>query len=298
MSPPLVSIVLPTYNGARYLDQAVRSCRDQTDPDWELIIVDDASTDDTPVRIARYVAEDPRVRSVRHERNRRLPGALNTGFSQAKGQYLTWTSDDNCYRPQALSEMVAFLESDPAVDIVYADYTVMDEAGRPRQCVTVGNLEELGNRNCIGPCFLYRRRVQETLGGYAEDLFLAEDYEFWLRAAASFRFQPLHRDLYLYRLHDTSLTQRRLAQVHLAAEEALKRHLPKLRLGKALRAQGYLRLARMSHAREDWAMARAYLFQALRYAPWTVIRQTPLKWLAQVGLGRQGTDLLRSLRRG
>jgi len=298
MSSPLVSIVLPTYNGSRYLDQAVRSCLDQTYPAWELIIVDDASTDDTPVRIARYVAEDPRVRSVRHERNRRLPGALNTGFAQAKGDYLTWTSDDNCYRPPALTEMVAWLESNPAVDIVYADYTIMDEEGCARQYVAVGDPEALGNRNCIGPCFLYRRRVQETLGGYAEDLFLVEDYEFWLRAAASFRFQPLHRDLYLYRRHGASLTQRQLAQVHLAAEEALKRHLPKPQLGKALRAQGYLRLARMAHAREDWAMARAYLFQALRYDPWAVMRQTPLKWLAQVGLGRKGTDFLKSLRRG
>ena len=106
---------------------AIQSCLDQTYPNWELIIVDDASTDDTPVRIAQYVAGDSHLRSVRHETNRRLPAALNTGFSQAKGDYLTWTSDDNCYRPNALTEMVAFLESEPEVDIVYTDYTEIDE---------------------------------------------------------------------------------------------------------------------------------------------------------------------------
>ena len=88
---PLVSIVLPTHNGARYLEQAVQSCLDQTYRNWELIIVDDASTDETPALIARLVAADSRIRSIRNEVNQKLPGALNTGFAQARGEYLTWT---------------------------------------------------------------------------------------------------------------------------------------------------------------------------------------------------------------
>src|SRR5687767_4631479 len=71
---PQVSIILPTYNGSKYLDESVRSCVGQTLGDWELIIVDDCSTDATPQIIDRWKAADPRIRSIRHEANKRLPG--------------------------------------------------------------------------------------------------------------------------------------------------------------------------------------------------------------------------------
>lgn len=265
---PLVSIVLPTYNGARYLDQAVQSCLDQTYGNWELIIVDDASTDDTPARIAQYVAWDNRIRSMRHETNRKLPASLNTGFSQAQGDHLTWTSDDNCYRPSALAEMVGCLHSEPGVDIVYADYTEIDEAGDPVRYVPVGGPEGLVFSNCIGPCFLYRRAVQDGLGGYAEDLFLAEDYDFWLRASVSFRWCPLHQDLYLYRRHGASLTDLRHEHIRLVTAQALSRSLPHMHwLSDSARASAYLRLATAAQMHQHATRARRYLECAIRYAP-------------------------------
>src|SRR5687767_2807233 len=125
---PLISIVLPTYNGERYLAEAIESCLAQTCRDWELILVDDASSDGTPAVIARYARQDPRVRAIRNPANRKLPGSLNAGFARARGDYFTWTSDDNCYRATALAEMRAALAADPAVDIVYAGYTLIDDA--------------------------------------------------------------------------------------------------------------------------------------------------------------------------
>ena len=96
ISDPLISIVLPSYNGARYVCESIDSCLRQSYHNWELIIVDDASTDDTPSIIAEYVARDHRIRSIRNAVNRRLPGSLNIGFADASVQFLTWTSDDNC----------------------------------------------------------------------------------------------------------------------------------------------------------------------------------------------------------
>jgi glycosyltransferase involved in cell wall biosynthesis len=265
---PLVSIVLPTYNGSRYLAQAVQSCLEQTYPNWELIIVDDGSTDNTPALIAQFTAIDSRIRSICHEMNRGLPGALNTGFSLAKGDYLTWTSDDNCYRPQALSKMVEFLESNPEVDIVYTNFTIIDEAGNPVRLVIVPGIETLIFKNCVGPSFLYRRRVQETLKGYAEDLFLAEDYDFWLRASVLFRFQPLHEDLYLYRRHSGSLSMVHARNAYRVAYEALKRNLPQLNwIDNKTRAESYLRIAaaeqNFGHPKEAYRC----LFRAVTYSP-------------------------------
>jgi len=286
---PLVSIVLPTYNGASgYLDEAVQSCLDQTYSNWELIIVDDASTDDTPAHIAQYVAKDSRIRSVRHETNRKLPAALNTGFSRAKGEYLTWTSDDNCYRPNALAEMVEFLKSRPEVGIVYTDFTVIDQTGNPVQSVAVSEMGNLVTGNCIGPCFLYRRSIQERLGGYAEDLHLAEDYDFWLRASACFQLQPLHKDLYLYRRHSYSLTSLQGKRAYLVACEALKRNLPHLQwVNREMRAAGYLRLAMAEQARCNIPEARRCLLWAIYYSP-QIIGSLPRRLLIEALLGRRG----------
>ncbi|HEY7975548.1 MAG TPA: glycosyltransferase family 2 protein, partial [Ktedonobacterales bacterium] len=99
---PLISITLPVYNGARFLPESLASIVAQTYTNWELICVDDTSTDATPTVLAEWAARDARIHVIRHEVNKRLPGALNTGFAAARGELLTWTSDDNRYRPDAL----------------------------------------------------------------------------------------------------------------------------------------------------------------------------------------------------
>lgn len=265
---PLISIVLPTYNGSRYLEQAIQSCLDQTYQHWELIIVDDASTDETPAIIARFVDADCRIHCIRHASNRKLPAALNSGFSQAQGDLLTWTSDDNCYRPAALATMLTFLESHREINFVYCDYTIIDAAGRPQNSMVVPPPDRLAITNCIGCCFLYRRQVADRIGQYAEDLTLAEDYDFWLRVSLSFRLVPLHRDLYLYRRHTGSLTGLQLDGVITATEQTLARWLPQLHwVSHGMRARGYIRLSGLASARKDWTTARHYLLQAMRHAP-------------------------------
>ena len=227
MRNPLVSIVLPTHNGSCYIGQAVQACLDQAYRDWELIVVDDASTDGTADRITRYA--DARIRIIRHDVNRRLPAALNTGFARARGKYLTWTSDDNLYRPEALKRMVAFLEDHQDVDIVHSDFTIIDSGGDVIEQRRVSGREDLMTGDCVGPCFLYRREVQVNVGDYSPGLFLAEDYDFWLRASVRFRFAELHEDLYCYRRHRASLTSRygygRIAEI---IHKSLHQHLPDL----------------------------------------------------------------------
>ena len=128
----LVSIVLPVHNGSRYLDEAVASVARQTLTDWELILVDDASTDESPALIEAWTAANARISAVHLAENRKLPAALNEGFRRTTGVYWTWTSDDNVYAPEALGRMAAVLESRPDVDVVYTDYTLIDAAGAAR----------------------------------------------------------------------------------------------------------------------------------------------------------------------
>ena len=266
--PVVVSAVLPTYNGSRYLAESIQSVIDQTFQDWELIIVDDCSTDETPQIIARFVQQDPRICCIRHETNRKLPAALNTGFAAARGEFFTWTSDDNLFRPLALGEMVAALGQDSTLDVVYCDYAFSDSNGRITGARQVGLPRALVYGNVVGACFLYRRNVHETLGGYDESLFLAEDYDFWLRCAASFAMRPLHKDLYVYRWHDQSLTERRHAEISRASYVALNTSLARLPgLGRYLRAQGHLQLARWAVASGEAGAARRHLLCAFWRAP-------------------------------
>ncbi|MCX7642328.1 MAG: glycosyltransferase [Armatimonadetes bacterium] len=265
---PLVSIVLPTYNGSRYLDQAIQSILNQTYSNWELIIVDDGSNDDTPNIISRYVAIDSRIRSIRHPINRKLPAALNTGFAQAKGEFLTWTSNDNCYRPNALAIMVSFLEAHPDVGIVYTDYSVIDEGGNVIDYREAKPFTEIVRRNCIGPSFLYRRQVQEKVGPYSEELFLSEDYDFWLRAAAAgFKFHPLNVDVYCYRRHGESLSANRRDRGKVS-DRALARNVWKIRwLDNFTKAQIYFNLARRARYRRDLIAMCKCLAVATLYDP-------------------------------
>ena len=107
---PKVSIVLPVYNGEKYLRESLDSILTQTFSDWELIIVNDCSTDGTQNIIEEYVSKDSRIRTIKNSINQKLPESLNIGFRISTGEYLTWTSDDNMYRPEALEVMTNYLD--------------------------------------------------------------------------------------------------------------------------------------------------------------------------------------------
>jgi glycosyltransferase involved in cell wall biosynthesis len=261
---PLISIVLPVHNGSRYLDEAVRSVVAQTFADWELIIVDDASTDDSPRLIDAWAAQDGRIKPLRLETNRKLPGALNEGFRRTTGELLSWTSDDNWYAENALERMAGILQADPSTDVVYADYTVVDADGRPLRVESVQPREYLAVRNCVGACFLHRRCVLEALGGYDEALFLAEDYDFWLRASLEFRLEPLHEMLYYYRDHPQSLSVRQAAVISRVTEPVILRWLDEADwLTKADRGRALESLGLKALIRGDVAAGRRFLRQAV-----------------------------------
>jgi glycosyltransferase involved in cell wall biosynthesis len=201
---PLISIVLPTYNGMRYLRESIESCLCQTYRNFELIIVDDCSTDDTASIINSF--HDTRIRTLRHDVNKKLPAALNTGFSSSKGEFLTWTSDDNRYLPKALEVMLGYLLNFPEVGLVYSGWYMIDEQGNRRRAVPAEPPEWISKKSVVGASFLYRREVYDAIGNYDENLFRIEDYDYWLRIAKKYAIRPVDEILYEYRVHSQSLT--------------------------------------------------------------------------------------------
>jgi GT2 family glycosyltransferase len=201
-----VSIVLPTHNGSRYLRQSIESCLGQSYDNLELIVVDDGSAEDIRGLVGEFA--DPRLRFVRKETNHGLPAALNTGFELASGDYLTWTSDDNYYQPDAIERLLRFLQRHPAFGFVYSSIYIVDDRqpGLPTRVRRALPPADLKRQNCVGACFLYRRKVYESVGLYDSEAVLVEDYDYWVRVASRFRMQRLVAPLYYYRYHDKSLT--------------------------------------------------------------------------------------------
>lgn len=210
-----VSIVMPTYNGAKFIHQSIDSCLNQTYKDIELIIVDDGSVDETPEIIKSY--EDKRIKYIKHNENKGLPNALNTGFKNATGEYLTWTSDDNYYVENAIEEMELFLNNKRCF-FVYCNFYKFNESGHSDQkIIELSGQSDLKYSNNIGPCFLYSKEVKETIGEYDTETMLAEDYDYWIRVSKKYPMCHLKKELYHYRIHEKSLFSTRYKEIQIVA---------------------------------------------------------------------------------
>ena len=226
---PKVSIVLPTYNGEKYINESIESILSQTFSDWELIIVNDCSTDRTPQIVQKYADKDARIRIIHNQVNQKLPNSLNIGFEQAKGEYLTWTSDDNYYLPSALEEMVNFLNQNPEYPMVCAGMNSIDEKGDIIGKFPLYDNQLIFYQACVGACFMYKRQVITDLGIYSTQWFLVEDYEYWLRIRLHYGLiGRINHILYNYRYHENSLTGSRLKEIKKQLYKLRKKYFSKL----------------------------------------------------------------------
>ncbi len=205
MESELISIVLPVYNGEKYLSKAIESCLKQTYSNIELIIVNDCSTDHSLIIANKYKEKDNRIVIINNTENKKLPTSLNIGHKEAKGDFITWTSDDNILKPNFIEVLYQTIEKEQA-DVVYSNYDIIYNDGFLKRTHQAGLTEHLLFGNKIGASFLYKKEVFQTLNGYDENLYLLEDYDFWLRASLKFKFFHLNKNIYQYRLHSSSLT--------------------------------------------------------------------------------------------
>lgn len=220
----MVSIVLPCYNGAGFLARSIDSVIAQTFTDWELIIVNDCSKDNSLDIMQQYAEKDSRIRIINNETNLKLPGALNRGFREAQGKYLTWTSHDNRMAPTMLEEFVAYLDANPDKGLVTACYAAFSLA-TGEQLYEVHHPDpqlHLPLYNCVCYAFMYRREVLQTVGDYDTTLFLVEDYDYWVRIWLKYSIGKIYKVLYYTGVGDDTLTLSRKKEI---AEKLLEMRL-------------------------------------------------------------------------
>jgi glycosyltransferase involved in cell wall biosynthesis len=206
---PLVSVVVPSYNYGHLIAETIESVRSQSYANWEMVVVDDGSTDDTQAVVSRWANSDSRIRYFRQE-NSRQAAARNQGLKQARGEYFQFLDADDLIEPRKLEQQVGFLEQQPHVDITYSGVTYFAEAHKSERLLSrqysswegkdswmpeisgTGRdllITLLGNNIMVVNSPLMRRRVIDRVGMFDVDLTPVEDWEFLIRCAvADLRF--------------------------------------------------------------------------------------------------------------
>lgn len=207
-TPPLVSIVTPSFNQAPFIEETLRSVLEQDYPALEYIIVDGGSTDGSPEIIARYAARYPgRLAWWVSEKDRGQTDALNKGFARATGQILAWLNSDDTYLPHAVSEAVAYLQDHPEAGMVYGDADLIDARGAvlgrfPARQTDYARLRR-GYVHIPQQAAFFRAGLWRQVGPLDPTFYFAMDYDLWVRLA---RLAPLHYHPRLwanFRLHST-----------------------------------------------------------------------------------------------
>lgn len=185
--PPRVSVLLPAHNAAPYLEEAVASVLAQTFQDFELLLIDDGSTDQTPEIATRLAASDPRIRLIRQEQSG-LVAALNHGLALARGEYLARMDADDRSLPTRFAAQVAFLDANPEVAVVGGWGRLIDRNGHsfgekvpPTAGAKIQRMLSHGRSPIIHSAATLRRSALEEVGGYDPGYPHAEDLALWLR---------------------------------------------------------------------------------------------------------------------
>jgi len=206
---PLVSVIIPNYNHARYLPQAIDSVLAQDYPHYEIIVVDDGSTDDSRTVAARY---QDRIEYI-WQKNRGLSAARNTGLQTARGDLIGLLDADDLYEPDFLSTMVDILQTAPEFEAVYCGYQFVDEQNRAlfqqetRAIPPAQLYPALIEGNFLVPeSMLARRHCYEAVGPFDESLRACEDWDIWLKMARRFPITGTTRLLTRHRILPGSMS--------------------------------------------------------------------------------------------
>lgn len=207
---PKVTVVTNVRNGEKYIGQAVESILTQTFKDFEYLILDDASTDNTLAIVSKYANGDERLKIVANAEHMGLSASRNQGIDLASGEYIALQDADDISVPQRLENQLVFLDSNPEVGLVGG---YLHFFGHGRESIRRYALNDDDIRSTVfrymsvpSPAAMIRKSVFDVVGGYNPSYLVAEDLEMFLRIGTRFKFANLPEVLIHYREHSESMT--------------------------------------------------------------------------------------------
>ena len=226
----LISVIIPCYNSERFVERAINSVLAQTCKEYEIIVIDDGSTDRTAEKVRAY---GPAVRYL-HQKNRGLPAARNTGIAIAQGEYIALLDDDDWWVPEKLERQIAVLSSHPEAALVYCDARVVYENGDAEELFLAQYdygitppagfvREQLLAHNFILPStvMMVRSKLNEVCG-FDEEFLAVEDWDLWLRMASRWQVQVV-RDALIFRREGSHNMTSNTTKIATYAIKALKK---------------------------------------------------------------------------
>jgi glycosyltransferase involved in cell wall biosynthesis len=283
-----VSVVIPTRNRPRHVARAVRSVLAQTFSDLEILVVDDASTDDVGAVLAPLA--DARVRVLRHDRRRGACAARNTGIDAARGRFVALLDDDDEWMPGKLAAQVARFASTPEIGLVYCGVEVVSEATGEVQRRSLPKGAPLTYADLLrstgfgASAAVVRRECFAAIGGFDETLAGAQDRDMWLRIAKRYRLDYVPDALVRWYIHGEQITTDLGVKIT-ARRQLLHKYADDLRSHPAALARLLLSLGMMYGADARPAPAAWCFLRAIRRSPRDPV---PYRHLARLLSSRAG----------
>lgn len=218
---PLISVVMPAYNAERYISEAIESILKQSFKDFELIIIDDCSTDKTPEIIQKYSKQDPRIKTYRNETNMKLAKTLNTGIKHANGKYIARMDADDVSLPNRLEIQKTFMEKHPYVGILGGGMVIMNQNGEKISKRSYHRDDPSIRKHMFRfspfchPAVIIRKEAFDKTQGYKHEYNPAEDYEFYFQLGRFCEFANTDSELLRYRVVEGSMTTGKLKKMEI-----------------------------------------------------------------------------------
>ncbi len=269
---PRVSVVIPAHNSMAYLPETLESVLAQTFTDFEVLIIDDGSSDHIVTWASQIV--DARVKLI-SQANKGLAGARNTGIGEAQGEYIAFLDADDLWEPTILEKQVPCLDDNPAIGLVHSWMLLVDEEGRSTGRVMTseaeGNVwEKVIEKNVIAcPSVVVRRHCFETVGVFDPKSKPLEDWDMWIRIAEHYPFALVRETLSYYRQLPNSMSKNYQAMekaFHIVIEKAFKSASKEI-LPLKSRSYGYANLCLawkvLQSSEKDYKRAKHFREKAL-----------------------------------
>jgi glycosyltransferase involved in cell wall biosynthesis len=209
---PDITVIIPTYNRAHMIEDAIKSVQHQKYQDWELLVIDDASTDHTNEIVAQLIRNDNRIKYIRHKKNLGGNVARNLGVKESKGHFISFLDDDDTICPEKLSLQYEYFLKNPKNGLIYSGFEYVDahtdeviKIIKPRYRGKV--LSDILRNNILGsPTPLIKRECFKIAGNFDEDLRSSQDWDLWIRIAQYFEFDYIDAPLAKVSLHGNQIS--------------------------------------------------------------------------------------------
>jgi glycosyltransferase involved in cell wall biosynthesis len=284
---PKVSVILPVYNRMGLVERAVRSVLNQTYPELELIVIDDASTDNTKETLKHIL--DERIKIIQHKENLGAAAARNTGMKVARGEYIAFQDSDDVWLPEKLErQMAVFGNSTKEIGAVYVGLWRVNLAGGQDPLQKLGDSKtyipydwasnkegdihkELLKRNFIPlPSVIIRKECLEKAGVFDKNLPMLQDWEFFIRLSSYYKFKYIDQPLVLSFFTPESISTAPEAYVK-ALELIITKHFEEFRKDRRMVAEYFFYLGSHLYHNHDYARGLSYFAKATIFNP-TLIR--------------------------